>query len=180
MPEGELPFLDERLDFVRETKEPQGISDRSSIAADAAGDLLLGQSQPFDEPLIGLGFLDGIEVFALDVLNEREFQHLFIRDIADDGRDLQRSSQLSRSPSAFPSDDLIAKATATHDDRLYQAVSADRISQLAQPLFIISSARLIGTRINEINIQLDDLFCEGLGFSKKSFKSSAEGLSRHD
>jgi len=180
MSERDLLFLNEGLDFTREAKEPQGVCNGCSIAADASSDFFLGQSQSFYKLLISLCFLDRIEVLAMNVLNEREFEHVLIRDVTDDRRDLQQSSHLGCSPSAFSGNQLVAKAATSNDNRLYETMSSDGVRELTQPLFIISSTGLMGIRIDKIDVQLSDLLCRCGRLTKKRFKTSAERLSRHD
>ena len=43
------------------------------------------QADPVDQHLIGLCFLDRVQVLALDVLDDGKLEHLIVRDIFDDG-----------------------------------------------------------------------------------------------
>ncbi len=180
MSEGDLLFFNESLDFTREAKKSQGVCNGCSISADASSDFFLRQSQSFYKLLICLRFLDRIEILTMNVLDEREFEHTLIGDVTDDRWDLQQSGHLGCPPSAFPSNQLIAKAATSDDNRLYETMSSDGVRELTQPLFIISNAGLMGIRIDKIDVQLGDLLCRRGRFTKKRFKTSAERLSRHD
>ncbi len=64
----------------------------------------------------GLGFFEGRQVLALDVLDERELQHLGVVDVADDDRQLDDSGADGGLVTALAGDDLVA-LTALADDQ---------------------------------------------------------------
>ena len=51
---------------------------------------------------------DRVQVLALDVFDEREFEHLRIGDILDDHGDLRNPGKFCGAPAAFSGDDLVA------------------------------------------------------------------------
>jgi hypothetical protein len=71
-----------------------------------------------DEPAEGLGLLNGVEVLALDVLDERDLEELFVGNMPNDDRDSKESGALGRAPSAFPGDDFVVSVDAPDEDRL--------------------------------------------------------------
>ena len=78
VPNGDSPLLEERLRIRVQVKKPHGVGDRGSALADAFGDLILGETEIAMEPFVGAGLFDGIEIFALEVLDQRELEHLAI------------------------------------------------------------------------------------------------------
>src|SRR5690606_34137533 len=62
--------LHERQHRVRQLQEPERIGDRGPILADALGHGLLRQAVLVDQTFEGPGRLDGVEVLALEVLDQ--------------------------------------------------------------------------------------------------------------
>ena len=54
-----------------------------------------------------MGGFDGVQVLALDVLDQRQLQHLRIGDFLNHHRNFGQSSQLGRSPAALAGDNLV-------------------------------------------------------------------------
>src|SRR3546814_1799263 len=81
---------------------------------------------------IGLRLLDRIEVFALDILDQRDFQRFRLVEIPDDGGDAVKLRALRRPPPAFSRDDLEPAAMGTDDDRLDHSALADAVGQFLQ------------------------------------------------
>ena len=79
-----------------------------AVLADGVGDLLLGQVEFVDQPAIRVRLFDRIEVFALEILDERDGEQPVVGNIADDDRDFEQAGALRRAPAAFAGDDLVA------------------------------------------------------------------------
>ena len=56
------------------------------------GDLLLGQAEFAAQPFKGPRLLHRIQVFALEVFNNRDLHGLLVGDLADHGRDCRLAS----------------------------------------------------------------------------------------
>jgi hypothetical protein len=65
------------------------------------------------KPLICFGFLDRIQILALDILDERDLERLDIIEFANDDRDLVKLRPLRRPPAPLAGDDLIAACGRT-------------------------------------------------------------------
>ena len=76
---------------------------------DEPAELLLGVAVVVDQALIGLCFLDRVEVLALDILDQRDLERLLVAEIADDGGDFVQPRPLRRAPAPFAGDDLEAR-----------------------------------------------------------------------
>ena len=74
-----------------------------------------------DQPAIGLGLLDRVEILALDILDERDLERLGVAEVADDRRNFVQPRPLRRPPAPFAGDDLEAMAVRPDDDRLDDA-----------------------------------------------------------
>src|SRR5436853_633346 len=109
---------------------------------DEPAKLLLGMGIIDNEPLIGLRLLDCVEVLALDILDQRDFERLLVAEFADDRGNFMEPSALRRAPAPLAGDDLEAVAVRTDDDRLDQAARLDRGGELEQALLRAAAARL--------------------------------------
>jgi hypothetical protein len=65
---------------------------------------------------------DWVEILALNVFDDGDFESVFGFDIGDDRGDRFKTRDLGRAPSSLTHDQLKASACATHDDRLKHAV----------------------------------------------------------
>src|SRR6185295_14837858 len=78
-----------------------------------------------------------IQVFALDILDERHSQGRFVRNLANDYWHLRKSGELRSPPAAFAGDDFIfAVVTRAYQDWLNQALGLDRSGQVGNGLRI--------------------------------------------
>jgi hypothetical protein len=98
-----------------------------------------------------MGRLHGIQIFPLDILDERDFQQAIVRDFADDYGDLLNFSQFGGTPSSFSSNQLEAVANPADNQWLNNAVSANGLCQLGQPFVLEEPARLQGVGIDGIH-----------------------------
>jgi hypothetical protein len=61
---------------------------------------------------------------------------------------------LRGTPPTLTSDDLISTVGLAEDDRLYYAVCANRLRQLLKGPFLEGRARLIGIRLDQVDVYL--------------------------
>ena len=78
MAAADLPFSHGILDRFRELQETQEIRDRRPVLPDFLRHFFLGVPAFVDQPLVGDGDLDRVEVFPLEVFDERQLEHLFV------------------------------------------------------------------------------------------------------
>ncbi len=76
------------LDLFRQADQAQQVGNGRARLADRFRDLLLGQLELLLQALQGSGFLDRVEVLALDVLDQRHGDGRFVRHVAHQRRDL--------------------------------------------------------------------------------------------
>ena len=133
---------DQDLDVGVEVEQAHGIGDAGAVLADAGGDLLLLERVFLGQPDIAGGFLHRVEVFALDVFDEGHFEHVAVGRLAFDHRDGGEAEFVSGAPAAFAGDEFEAAVDQTHDERLDDAVLADRFDEVVERSLEKLGARL--------------------------------------
>src|SRR3978361_1213562 len=101
---------------------------------DEPAKLFLGMGIIVDEALIGMRLFDRIEVLALDILNEGDFESFLVAEFTHDRRDFVEARPLRRAPAPLAGDDLEAMAVRADDDRLDDAARLDGRGELGQSL----------------------------------------------
>src|SRR5271155_519619 len=147
-------LFEQFLDWLFELKQANGIGDRGAVFASAVRPLFLRQVKFVNEALKGVCLLDRIKVLALEVLHQRHLQRHFLRDVADDDRNAEQARALRRTPAALTGDQLEAAGNSADDERLNDAAGMDGASKLVERCFAEARARLIGARVNQINVCL--------------------------
>ena len=107
MSHGDMSVADGDLHFGGQFEQAQEVGDGAAALADLVAKLFLGQVALVDETLVGDGHLYGIEVFAMDVFDERQFKHLLVVGDADKHRNGLHAGELGGSQTAFSGDKLI-------------------------------------------------------------------------
>ena len=110
---------------------------------------LLGQPVLLDEVLVGQRDFHGVEVFALDVLDEGHFHHVLVVGGADVGGYGLEPGQLGGSEAALAGYDLVlVGAGLAQGDGLYDAYFAYAVGQFLQRLGVELAAGLVGVGDN--------------------------------
>lgn len=76
MPDGQQALGQPRLDLLMQIKQAHGICNRRTAPAHFLRDVFLTHPKFIREPRIRLRFLDGIEVRALQIFDQRNFEDL--------------------------------------------------------------------------------------------------------
>ncbi len=113
---------------------------------DAARDLLLAQPELVDQLAVRVGFLDRVQVGALDVLDDRQLELVPVGKLADDGRDPLQPSQSRGTHASLAGDEDVPLEGLRDDHRLEHAVLADARGEIRQLLLVDVAAGLIGVR----------------------------------
>ena len=123
---GELAFGDERSYFGRKGEQPECICDRGAGFTYALRKFILRQLVIDHELLHCRCRFDGIEVFALQIFDERDLFYLALVVIADDDGYFIQPRQFSRAEAPFARDNhALAAAVVVDDDGHYDAVLFD-------------------------------------------------------
>jgi len=77
------------------------------------------------EPIKGVRGLDRVQVLALDVLNERQFEHLRLCHFLNHDRHFGQSGYLGCAPTAFARHHLVLPVMSAHDQWLDDAICPD-------------------------------------------------------
>ena len=148
MPGCDTAILKEVLERLLELEETQSVGHCGAVFAGAIGNVFLRKLEFGHQALKGARLLNWVEVFALDVLNQRNLERLRFGNVADDSRNPRQGSALGGAPAALPRNELVASLVASHDQRLDDAIRAYRARQLLKRLFAKARARLIWAGIN--------------------------------
>src|ERR1700683_3797142 len=108
------------------------------------------------EPLERACLFDGIEILALEVLNQRHLQRHLIANIPNNGRHPIKLAPLRGSPPAFAGDQLVAVSDSSNDEGLNNAAGADRARKLVQGFFAEACSWLERARIDQIDVDLGE------------------------
>ena len=133
---------DEFLHRFRQFQQPQRIGHDRAALADFRGDVLLRELELLRQLRIAVRLLDGVQVFALEIFDERQFQHRAVIGLAGDDGNFRQIQKLRRAPAAFAGDQFKKTAAFAHDERLDDALFADRIREFLQRLVGKILARL--------------------------------------
>ena len=82
----QLSLTDHALDRRWQGEQPQGVADRGSAPAGPWRDLLMGQAEVLDELLVRAGFLERVELLALEVLDQRLLERRAVVGLPDRAR----------------------------------------------------------------------------------------------
>ena len=109
----------------------------------------MGQIELVDQTIERIRFFERIQVFALNVLDQRHGDGGIVFDVADYRRYFLEACQLCGAPAAFAGNDLVAHGAAVRglhrscNDRLDDALCFDRPRQILQAVLTHIHAWLI-------------------------------------
>jgi hypothetical protein len=129
MARGELAGDHPLLHGLRQFEEAHDVGEVRPALADHLAELLLGVLEVLEEPLVAGGLLDGIEIRALDVFEDRVFERGLVVHVDDHHRDVVEARGLGGAPTALAGDDLVGvrgRGDRAHHHGLDDAAFADR------------------------------------------------------
>ncbi len=116
---------------------------------DQLGDFGLRHPIVFGKLLVRARFFHRIEVFALEVLDQRQRHHLALIEIAHQRRNFVQPGALGGAPPALTRNQPIAPlAQRRDDDRLNHTTRGDRGSQRIEAFLVEMRTRLTGQRLD--------------------------------
>ena len=152
MPHGNRPPPDGKLHLRRQFQQPEEIGNRGTFLRHRRTQFLLGIVELVNEPPIGQRNLDGIQIFALQILLQRHEQHmpiLFSRPHVDGNR--LKPGQPGGTETAFTGDDAVTPVAGPADgDRLNQSQLPYGCGQRFQCILIKGVAGLVRIDIEQI------------------------------
>lgn len=123
--DGEEILGEPGLELFVEVEEADGVGDGSATFADFEGDIFLAEMEFLGEAGEGFSFFDGVEVFALEIFDEGEFEDFLIGGFADDEGGFGEARALGGAPASFAGDEFEEIAAFAGDEGLDDAVFFD-------------------------------------------------------
>lgn len=125
------------LKWLRGIEQAERVGNSRAALPNTLGDFALGETKLLDQGTVGKCGLKWRKVSTLKVFNQSDLDGFPWGQLADDRWDDGESCQSCGAPASLPSDDLVGRcaASARDDDRLDDAVLADRLSELLQVFF---------------------------------------------
>src|ERR1700733_5603768 len=117
---------------LRQRQQSQGVGDMAAAFAQGLGEVRLSAAKFLRQSPIGLSFFERCQIFALEVLDQRDLQHLGIAENADQHRHLVQPGALRRAPAPLTGDQLERRASLVdrpHEQRLQDPLLAHRLRQ---------------------------------------------------
>lgn len=139
------------LDFGGQFEEPEGVGDGGAAFANLLRGFVLSEIKLLDKLLQSGCFFDGIQVFALEVFDERQFHHFAVVRFANDGGDSFEACQLRGAPTAFAGDDLEFAAAGPNNQGLDDSLGLDGFRKFLERGFVEFPARLEWARMDLIH-----------------------------
>ena len=143
----------------------------------------MSESLLTEQVLERLGLFDRVQVFALDVLHQRQGDGLAVVHVAHHHRNALQAGALRGSPAPFPGDDLeAARLAPAHDDGFDDALGANGLRQFLDAFLAEPRARLAGAAKQLVNGQfrgIEGRVDAGHGLRQQRVESLAESALRH-
>ena len=130
----QLAFRQQALRLLAQLQQAQQVGDRRTRTPHSLSDGFMGHAKLVQQTRQSPGLLQGIEVFPLHVLDQRDAHRGLVVQFPHHCRDLVQTRQLGRAPAALAGDDLelVPGAQGPGHDRLQHALSFDGVRQLLQ------------------------------------------------
>ena len=145
MPRRKLALAEKFLNFIGQSKQAHKIGDVTAALAEHLGQLFLRMSEFFHQLTITGSLFHGVQIGALDVLDDRDFQNFGIVEIPHQNWQFVQFGHLRRAPAAFAGDDLVfARRTRTmaHDQGLDDTLFANRRGKFLKVILGKAATRL--------------------------------------
>ena len=158
----DLAALDHREHVVGQLEQAQLVRDRRLRAADALRDVAERELELVHQHRVAARLLDRREVLARDVLDQAEQQRVAVVGLADHGRHGRDAGLARGAPAALAGDQLVAALGARpDDDRLDDALRADRVGEAGGRLVVEAPPRLARVRVHLLDRQVRELGVAG-------------------
>ena len=141
-----------------EIEQAHGIGDAGAGLADAGGDFILLEGEFLGEADVAGGFFHRVEILALEVLDERHFEHVAVGGLALDDGHGGEAEFFGGAPAAFAGDEFELAIHRADDERLDDAVLADRLHEVVERRFDEDGARLQRAGNDHVERHIADAF----------------------
>ena len=151
----EAAVFDHFADRSVQPQQAKGIGNGDALFAGAFGGFLLCEVKFLNQTIEGLRLFDGIQVFALEIFDKRDFHGFVVGNVFNDDRNAMHGDELGGAPAAFAGEELKTWTAPANDQRLDDPGAADRLRQLVERGLGEARARLIRTWVDKIDINLE-------------------------
>ena len=142
---------DHLLEVLGQLEEADEVDDGGAVFAGAEADLFGAEIQLGGHAGEGGGGFDGVEVFALDILDQGNFEEAVFGDFADDDGDLFDSGEFGSAPAALACHQLVVSLELTDHQGLDDAVTADGLREFGEAFRLKDAAGLQGIDLDLVN-----------------------------
>ena len=150
----DFAFFDPFEQRLFERKQADGIGDGGAVLPRSGSHFVLREVKFFHQAVECARLLDGIQILALNVFDERELERLLVAYFSQDNRHAQKLRALRSAPSALSRDELVSRADLSHNERLDDSARANGLRQFLECRFRKSRSRLIRARIDQVDVDL--------------------------
>src|SRR5579884_118053 len=161
MTRGDAAGGDHRFNRFGQSQQSQRVGDRWTRFAQALRDLLLRKIVRFDQLRHAGRFFERVEILALQILDDRNFETFEIAGRTNDCRNGRTLHRRACTPPALACNQFVAVAAFADQDRHEDTVLANRGLQLLEGCRIKILARLMRIGTNAIDRNLPDDFTGG-------------------
>lgn len=163
MTHGQSPLGQVCLNFGIEFHEAHGIGNGGPALANSLGDIFLSQAEFFGEAAVGGGFLDGIQVRPLEVLDEGQLQDFLIGGFANNNRGLGQADFKGGAHTALTSDEFVFPTRQSDNQGLDNTTFSNGINQVTELIIPELCAGLERARNDLVEADLLDALTMFLG-----------------
>ena len=132
-------------------QKPEQVGDGRAVLARSSPDLFVTQVHLAGEALQRLSRFDRVQVLALDVFNQRDFEELLVGIVLDYGGHLAEFGHLRSSEPPLTGNQLESIAFPPQNQWLDDSVRPNGGSQFFQPVVIEDGAGLEGVGVDQID-----------------------------
>ena len=143
---GKLTLTHVTLKLVIEGKETDAVRDAGARLAETFSDEFLRQAEIAHQRGEAQGFVDGVKIGPLQILDEREHGTGSVTGVEDARGDGLLADQLKGAETAFAGDEFVAVLHLPDDDRLHQAFGANGVRKFLHLGVVEITARLARIR----------------------------------
>ena len=105
-----------------EPQEPDRVGNGGTVFAGPVGNFLMAEMHLSNQPVEGLGGLDGIQVFALDILDQRDLEETFVGVVLNDNGDVGQAGDFGRPQTPLTGDEFVVAGFSSNDKWLYYPI----------------------------------------------------------
>ena len=157
---GQHAGRDAPLDERGKAEQSERVGDLGPRSGDPRRQLVMRAPEVLEQLLVGRRLLEGVELAAVEVLQQRVPEQVRVVRLPDDRRHDVQAGTLRRPPAPFAHDELVTRGAVTrgtYDDRLEHADLPDRARQFLEGVLVELRARLPRIRPDRLDRYLGEM-----------------------